>query len=387
MAAATHRRSVTISAQRLTLKCALLALSCFGLAIPAHAVDPIGRASATTTPCPPGGATNGQCYRVTVTKCPGAESFYAGVKLNRASGSPIGAVLLTTGGGGNHWYDNDPSFKIAANCAGNCGLQAIQDLNAAGYITIQTNFSDQDNSTAQFAGWLTGSTTVSNGPRELACRYATVAHWAWTSLLRGDAAIPVCATGNSGGSAALAYALSHYGLGSTSGPGPVFTMAEITSGPPFSRLDHGCLGKRSPEPIVTCPSGMAISENLSLQDAENYVDPAYDGDYDCTSPTSCHPDSTDICGNSILAGGPADPRLLHDSILSDTDPPVLSFTTNVNVVFGAQDLTAAVPLGLEWFNAITSQKSQACVARAHHSLPGYTEGEQQTVADLKSLCK
>jgi hypothetical protein len=79
--------------------------------------------------------------------------------------------------------------------------------------------------------------------------------------------------------------------------------------------------------------------------------------------------------------------LLHDSILSDTDPPVLSYSTNVSVVFGDQDLTAAVPLGLEWFNAILSQKSQACVAGAHHSLPGYTAGEQQTVADLKNLCK
>jgi hypothetical protein len=164
-------------------------------------------------------------------------------------------------------------------------------------------------------------------------------------------------------------------------------MVELTSGPPLSRLDHGCLGKNSPRPTVTCPSGAVISENITVQDAETFVDPSYDGDYDCTSPTSCHPDSTDICGSSIRTGGPTDPRLLHDSILSDTDPPILSYSTNVNVVFGDQDLTAAVPLGLEWFNAIASQKSQACVPGAHHSLPGYTAGEQQTIADLKNLCK
>jgi len=367
-------------------KCVLLAFG-LGLALPAHAVDPIGKASATTIACPAGGAANGECYRVTITKCPGAPSFYAGVKLDRAAGPPVGAVLLTTGGGGNFWYDNDTNFEIPGNCGGNCGLKAIQDLNVAGYIAIQTNFSDPDNPTGEFAGWLTGSTTASYGPRQLACRYATLANWVWTSLLHRETAMPVCATGNSGGSAAIAYGLSQYGLGSITGPGPEFKMVELTSGPPLARLDHGCLGKSSPKPTVSCPSGAVLTENLGVIDAEKYVDPSYDGDYDCTSLTSCKPDATDICGNSILSGGPANPELLHDSILSDTDPPVLSFTTNVNVLFGDQDLTAAVPLGLEWFDAITSQKSQACVAGAHHSLPGYTGGEEQTIVDLKSLCK
>lgn len=378
---------LTLNAQLTALRLGLVALSLIW-SIPVLAADPIGKASASAIACPSGGAANGRCYRLTISGCSGPGSFYAGVKLNRAkAGAPIGAVLLTTGGGGNTWYDNDPNFEIAGNCGGNCGLQAILDLNAAGYEAIQTNFSDPNDPTTEFAGWLTGSTRASNGPLELACRYATLANWAWTALLDHDADLPVCATGNSAGSAAIAYALSQYGLGTPSGPGPDFKMVELTSGPPLSRLDHACLGKNSPKVAVTCPSGTVISENIGVQDAESYIDPSYDGDYDCSSSTSCQPDATDVCGNSIRSGGPANPRLLHDSILSDTDPPLLSYSTNVNILFGDQDLTAAVPLGLEWFNAVASQKSQSCVAGAAHSLPGYTVGEQQTIADLKSLCK
>ena len=363
----------------------------FALVTPARAVDPTGTASQTTIPCPSGGAANGECYRIAIKGCPGATIFYARAKLNTTTAAQaIGTVLLTTGGGGNSWYDNDPQFKIASNCTGNCGLQTVTDLNAAGYNTIQTNFSDLNQVAPEVAGWLTGSTTTPNGPRELACRYATVANWAWTFLLGGDTSKPVCATGNSAGSAAIAYALSQYQLGSKAGPGPDFRMAEMTSGPPLSRLDHACLGKKAPKPVVQCPlttPPTTLSENIGVIDAEKVVDPSYDGDLDCSSLSSCQPDATDICGNSILSGGPADPTLLHDSILSDTDPPILSYDTNVNVVFGDHDLTAAVPLGQEWFNAVTSQKSQACVAGPHHNLPGYTAGEQQIVADLTSLCK
>ncbi len=372
---------------------AVTAIALVGLSVlfaqPAHATDPIGTASGNQITCPPGGAPNGTCFRVTISGCAGG-TFIAGAKLNTSTaGNPIGAVMLTTGGGGNSWYE--AGFQLAGNCSGNCGKQAILDLNAAKYNTIQTNFSDPNNPAPEFDGWLTGSTTSQSGPRLLACRYATMAHWIWTALLKSDTIRPVCATANSAGSAAIAYSLSQYQLGSASGPGPAFRMVELTSGPPLSRLDHGCLPKRlAPAPQVQCPLTnplTTISEFIGMSDAENFIDPSYDGDLDCPNGT-CNPDGQfDYCGNSINAGSTTGTPLLHDSILSDTDPPILSFSTKVNVVFGAQDLSASVPLGQEWYDVVTTTKAQSCVAVAKHNLPAYTQGEQQIVADIKSLCK
>ncbi len=251
---------------------------------PARAVDSIGTATSTNMPCPFAGVPHGKCYKVTITGC-AAGTFIAQVKLNTSTaGTPIGTVLLTIGGGGNFWYDNAATFKVPGNCGGNCG-------DAAAYDTIQTNFSDPSNSASEFAGWLTGSTTSAIGPRALACRYATLVNWAWTSLLQSDQTRLVCATGNSAGSAALAYALSQYQLGSSSGPEPVLKLAELTSGPPFSRLDHACLTKsKAPTDTVSCPANASVNESLGLSDSANFVDPAYDGELDCSGNT-CNPDA------------------------------------------------------------------------------------------------
>jgi hypothetical protein len=369
-----------------TCTVALVGLSAV-LAVSARATDPIGTASAITISCPPGGAANGKCARVKISGCAGG-TFYADAKLNKPTCTPIGAVILTTGGGGNAWYDT--AFQLANNCpSGNCGKQAILDLNAAGYDTIQTNFSDTNNQGADFDGWLTGLTTTQIGPRELACRYATIANWVWTAVLQ-KSSTPVCATGNSAGSAAIAYSISQYGLGTSPSTNVVFKMVELTSGPPLSRLDHGCLPQSvAAAPQVQCPMTnppTTITEAIGMSDAEKFVDPSYDGDLDCG--TSCSPDGQfDYCGNSINAGSTTGTPLLHDSILSDTDPPTLNYSTNVKVVFGSADLTAAVPLGQEWLDAVTSTKSQGCVQGATHPLPEWQQGEQRIVTDIKSLCK
>jgi hypothetical protein len=353
----------------------------------ARAVDSIGSATSATMACPFAGVPHGKCYKVTISGCAGG-TFIAQAKLNTSTaGTPVGTVILTIGGGGNFWYDNAATFKIPGNCNGNCGEQTVLDLNAAAYTTIQTNFSDPSSSASEFAGWLTGSTTSAIGPRELACRYATMINWAWTTLLQSDQTHPVCATGNSAGSAALAYALAQYQLGSGSGQGPVLRLAELTSGPPFSRLDHACLSKsKAPVDTVSCPVNASINESLGLTDAANFVDPAYDGDDDCVGST-CTPDSSDPCAYTLKNNLTAPAVLLHDSILSDIDPPLVNFSTTVRVLFGAADGSASVALGQEWLNEITSTKSQACVPFAQHSLPGYTDGEQQIVADIKALCK
>lgn len=211
-------------------------------------------------------------------------------------------------------------------------------------------------------------------------------NWIWTSILQSDTTRPMCATANSAGSAAIGYALAQYDLGLSTGPGPVLKLAELTSGPPLSRLDLGCLGANAPVKSVSCPSGTKISENITESDSGQFVDPSYDGESDCVG-SSCTADNLDPCGWSIKTGVIQTPALHHDSILSDTDAPILSYTTTVRVLFGNQDLSASVPLGAEYYNAVTSTKATACVSGAKHDLPAWASGESQIVSDIKAKCK
>src|SRR5579859_6339647 len=89
-----------------------LAVLLFALALsvesaqPAHAVDSIGTATSVGMACPFAGVLHGKCYKVTINGCAGG-TFIAQAKLNTSTaGTPIGAVILTIGGGGNFRYDN-----------------------------------------------------------------------------------------------------------------------------------------------------------------------------------------------------------------------------------------------------------------------------------------
>ncbi len=343
--------------------------------VPAFAgQNKIGTATLTAHACDATGLSGGNCYRVVVSNCPEATGeFAAAVKINQppAPASPRGTLFLTTGGLGDAFYDYDSSFLGDTRCSGsNCGLMVVQSLNTANYRTVQIKFTDPENLIQEPSGWLTGPSLV--GPRSLACRYATIVHAVWAVLLNKDTAHPVCATGNSGGGAMVAYAITQYGMGNSSGPGPTFTLAEPTSGPPLARLDQGCAGAAAPISAVSCPAGSQISTDYGLATASGYIDPAYPSDV-CT---------TDINSNGTQPYA----SFRHDSVLSD-DFAAPSYKTVVRSLFGSDDLTSAVPLGQEWYNAIKSSKSGACIAGAPHELPGNFDGASAIVSDISTLCK
>jgi hypothetical protein len=147
----------------------------------------------------------------------------------------------------------------------------------------------------------------------------------------------------------------------------------------MARIDHGCQ-KTPPTMTVTCPSGSVLSEGYGAATASEFIDPAYDGDQDTSS------DPEDLCTQQIQHGGNR-PLFLRDSVVSNDFAAPNYPRTFVNVVFGDQDLSSAVPQGLEWYNAITSQKAQACVAGAPHTLPSTYEGATQVANDLISFCR
>jgi hypothetical protein len=342
---------------------------------PARAAqNTIGTATLTLQNCDSTGLAGGLCYRAVVTNCPEATGeFAAAVKINQPpnASSLKGTVFFTTGGAGQAFYDYDQDFLGDSRCSGsNCGLMVVQSVNAANYRTVQIKFTDPENLIQEPAGWLTGPAT--DGPRALACRYATIVHAVWSNLLNQGKKHAVCATGNSGGGALVAYAITQYGMGNASGPGPEFRMVEITSGPPYARIDQGCAGAVAPISAVTCPGGAQISEDYGLTIAADFVDPAY------PSP---------VCSTDINSNG-ADPYsgFRHDSVLSD-DFPSPSYQTSVRSLFGSADMTSAVPLGLEWYNAIKSKKSGTCVNGAPHELPEDFDAANTIVNDVGTLCK
>lgn len=367
---AASRQSRSIAAMALLLPAFLVVFL-----TPAYAgQNKIGTATLALRTCQNTGLAGGTCYRAVVSNCPEATGqFAAGVKINQpANASSIkGTVFFTTGGTGVAFYDYDQDFLGDSRCSGsNCGLMTVQSINTANYRTVQIEFTDPEGVISEPSGWLTGPAT--DGPRALACRYATIVHAVWSVLMKKDTTHPVCATGNSGGGALVGYAITQYGMGNAAGPGPEFSMVETTSGPPYGRIDQGCMGASAPVMGVSCPASAQISEDYGLTTAADFVDPSY---------------PSDVCTVDINSDGTnPDRNFRHDSVLSD-DFATPSYKTVVRSLFGSTDMSEAVPLGLSWYNAIKSTKSGACVAGAGHELPGNFNGASTIVSDIENLCK
>jgi hypothetical protein len=271
--------------------------------------------------------------------------------------------MFGTGTGGTQLYDYDqPDFFSGST---NGGLSVVQSVLNAGFTTVQVSFgspfSDQTPN-----GWLTGP----GGVRRLACRYATAAQWVYQNIHNSNTSAPLCATGNSGGSGAIGYALTDYGLDS------IFSMVEESSGPPMSRLDQACAPASSSvcqTTQFTCNSGDPV-ETLSTcysTDEAGIVDTAYPQPY---------------CANAINGSAPPSGFFLSDSILGG---PARTFSkTRVNVLFGGKDLTAAVEQGMAWETSLTgTTTTEACVSDAPHPIPSVADGASTIATDIQNLCR
>ncbi len=303
------------------------------------------------------GGVSGNCWGLNIS-CPNVTAilpYDVTVKVTTPAGKSLGTVIFITGGGGLDYYDTIFIY----------GTNIIDDLVASGFTAAQVVFDNP------VAGWLTGPAGDGNGPISLACLPATAMEWVHSAVLTSGT--PLCATGNSGGSFAVAYSLSQYGLGS------ILTLAEATSGPEASRLDYGCAPKGQYSACAVCGYGTQ-DESYGLTPAEEFIDPAYTG--------VVNGQPTGPCSEGV-DGSKANAALFHqDSILSDTYPPQLSFATQVRAIFGGLDVgEGAIPEGLDWVSFITSPATVVCVPTAGHDMPNYMSGASQIENDLISYCK
>lgn len=182
-----------------------------------HAPDALGTATGTEVACTGKGITGGVCYNVALT-CPNVNSTTANVKVLLPPATPLGTVVMTAGGGDASYYEYAPGY----------GNYIVTNVVAEGFAVAETQFPGTSQN-----GWLEGPAT--DGPRALSCLYSTLVEWVYKNIHQSDTSAPYCATGESGGAAAISYSLAHYGLGE------IFNMVELDSGPPFGRLDYGCL--------------------------------------------------------------------------------------------------------------------------------------------------
>ena len=161
----------------------------------------------TATPCSkaPAAASRCETYDVVCEGLPAAQVEVA--YYDRSAGTTAkGSIVFGSGGDGTGFYNYTQTRKL-------------QD---AGFNVIDRRWP---------AGWFTGGTT---GPQQAACRLAALLRYVRSSVVPTGA---FCATGNSGGSAELSYALTWQGAGK------VLDFAMPSSGP-FHRLDLACQGEQ-----------------------------------------------------------------------------------------------------------------------------------------------
>ncbi|HEY6764812.1 MAG TPA: hypothetical protein VI386_08565 [Candidatus Sulfotelmatobacter sp.] len=307
--------------------------------------DSLGTIQSSPITCQ-GHLSGGTCYALDIT-CPQLPNYTAYVKIFEPTVAVTGTVLFATGGNGTDLLERR-----------NFGPIVLQKIGSKGYRSVELTFGFPFNQNEK--GWQTDANGA--GVRAASCRFATVLQWVHDNFL--NAGTPLCAAGNSAGGQEIGEAMAHYGSAD------VLTFAEITSGPPFGRVDYAC---ENTQAVAVSPCSGA-KDSLAVQPATSmkYIDPAYPGAW-CSSAYATHSTAHQT-------------QFLNDSVTSPD--AVLDYPdTFVNFMFGQKDTTSAIRQGLLYQGAITSAIASECAANVGHTVEDYVPGAQQEAADIVQYCK
>lgn len=214
------------------------------------------------------------------------------------------------------------------------------------------------------AGWFTGGT---DGPQQAACRLAAVLRHLRASP---PAPGPLCATGNSGGSAELVYAMTWQGAGE------VLDFALPTSGP-FHRLDLACQGASDPDwpgecealRAATCPDCLSQGCQLGGGPA-SLIDLSFAEAPRCTAPAA------------------GDLQLLTERS-PELGPDVAWLALPIRLLVGKEDDGAYAPLSAALHAALAESLVDvdiAFIAGADHEMDTKTPGGDAIREALLSGC-
>lgn len=261
-----------------------------------------GTVTVLPTACP-GTHPPGSTCTVLRVDCAGLSSIECLVRVTASAPgvSLRGTVVLGTGGGGTGFYGDRPG-----------GPDLVNTLAARGFRVVERSWA---------RGWFSDDVSV----RKQSCRYATLLEWIHANLHTTGV---FCATGNSGGSAEICFALTTWNAGA------ILDVAVPTGGPPMSRLDFLCTNPPSPQ-----------WQQLCVQVVPPDV-------MECGQP-ACTLNQHQVC---VACNPTPTAQDLHaDSILHSA--AVLAYpNTRVHQVLGARDCTSAVPNGLLFHEAVSSEK-------------------------------
>jgi hypothetical protein len=256
-----------------------------------------------------------------MVSCPELKDLQAQIRVTEpAPGTALrGTVVLGSGGNGSGFY------------AAQAPVQSlVSELAAMGFRVIDRQWD---------GGWV----TQEGGLKREACRYATLLTWVHDRLHTGGKFV---ATGNSGGSAEIGYALTAYGRGE------ILDLAIPTSGPPTARLDYVCAAQASDEWNALC-TGLIPKGAIE-----------------------CKPGCMLGPGNGVckqVTATPTTAQLLDDSVVHPG--AVLNYPkTRMHFLFGALDCGEPVPAGLAYAAKVTSEKQIHFVPRTPHALFSTEEG-------------
>jgi hypothetical protein len=284
----------------------------------------LGSVAELKEPCKggPGPIANTTCRQLQVT-CPGLKPLAAQVRITEpAAGVAFrGTVVVGSGGNGAGFYGGQEGGRIL-----------VGDIAALGFRVVDR-------------AWDGGWTTQEGGLVKQSCRYATLLTWIHDHIHTGGKFV---ATGNSGGSAEISYALTTWGRGD------ILDVAIPTSGPPLGRLDYACVRQASPEWASLCASIVP------------------QGVMECASECILGPNNA-VCKQ--VTANPTPQQLLDDSVAHPG--AVLNYPkTQVYFLYGAHDCGEPVPIGLTYATKVTSQKTIRFVPRTPHALFSTAEGRE-----------
>jgi hypothetical protein len=295
----------------------------------------LGSVEETADACQASPPPNMTCRHLKVS-CEGLRPIQAEIRIMEpaAGVAPRGTVVLGSGGNGAAFYAGPPEVQAL-----------VRDLAAMGFRVIDRR-------------WIGGWTTNEGGLKKEACRYSTLLTWVHDHLHKGGKFV---ATGNSGGSAEIGYALTSWGRGD------ILDLAIPSSGPPTARLDYVCVKEASAEWAALCagiiPRGVMECASTCLLGPSNGV---------CTQ----------------VSAQPTPEQLLADSVVNSD--AVLNYPkTRVHFLFGAHDCGEPVPVGLTWATKMTSEKKIEFVPKTPHPIFSTPEGREaiRKAIDLGTAAK